>query len=95
MSMEQTSFESEDIGSLLPQEGVDDLIELVAVARDNKAAHDRYIAAIKALKSVIPNVETRTRYRISDVAEIEATPQLRTGYVVESSTSVVKRLRLL
>ena len=95
MSMEQSSFESQDVASLLPQEGVDDLIELVAVARANKAAHERYIAAIKAIKSVVPNVETRTRYKISDVAEIEATPQMRTGYVVESGTSVVKRLRLL
>jgi len=87
------------INEVLSPEGVDDLIEEFIKFRDNEAAHEIYLAAAKAIKSVAPKTEDPKRYvvTLSDgtgVGVIEVTLASRKESVVKAGVSVTRKIVL-
>jgi len=87
------------INEVLSPEGVDDLIEEFIKLRDNEAAHEIYVKASKAIKSVAPKSEDPKRYvvTLSDgtgIGVIEVTLASRKETVVKAGVTVTRKIIL-
>ena len=87
------------IENILSPEGVDDLIEEFVKLRDNAKAHDIFVSAAKAIKSVAPQSEDPKRYVVTlpdgtGVGVIEVTLASRKESIVKAGVTVTRKIIL-